>query len=149
MTDDDVFKGLHQTNAITGKPYKSVVEPNDIEAVITRLETGKDKSEEIWKFARYFDNPKFWTNPGTSDTVVTEQDGCYVPMTKTEPVPEQFELYNLTKDPLEKTNLADPAFATIESAIIQSVLTKMLEEQCRQKRLDTNEWESSWYAKLQ
>ncbi len=58
-----------------------------------------------------------------------------MPMTKTEPVPEQFELYNLTKDPLEKTNLADPAFATIESAIIQRVLTKILEEQCRQKRL--------------
>ena len=135
MTDDDVFKGLHQTNAITGKPYKSVVEPNDIEAVITRLETGIDKSEEIWKFARYFDNPKFWTKPGTSDTVVTEQNGCYVPIIKTEPVPEQYELYNLTKDPLEKTNLADPAFATIESAIIQRVLTKVLEAQCRQKRL--------------
>ena len=40
-----------------------------------------------------------------------------------------------TKDPLEKTNLADPTFATIESAIIQRVLTKVLEEQCRQKRL--------------
>ena len=135
MTDDDVFKGLHQTNAITGKPYKSVVEPNDIEAVITKLETGIDKSDEIWKFARYFDNPKFWTNPGSSDTVITEQNGCYVPITKTEPVPEQYELYNLTKDPLEKTNLADPAFATIESAIIQRVLTKVLEEQCRKKRL--------------
>ncbi len=135
MTDDDVFKGLHQTNAITGKPYKSVVEPNDIEAVITRLETGTDKSEEIWKFARYFDNPKFWTNPGSSDTVITEQDGCCVPITKTEPVPEQFELYNLTKDPLEKTNLADPAFATNESAITQRVLSKILEDQCRQKRL--------------
>jgi len=135
MTDDDVFKGLHQINTITGKPYKSVVEPNDIEAVITKLVTGIDKSDEIWKFARYFDNPKFWSKPGTSDTVVTEQNGCYVSIIKTEPVSEQYELYNLTKDPLEKTNLADPAFATIESAIIQRVLTKVLEEQCRQKRL--------------
>ncbi len=143
MTDDDVFKGLNQTNAITGRPYESVVEPNDIEAVITRLGTGKDKSKEIWKFARYFDNPKFWTNPGSSDTVVTEQDGCYVPMVKTEPVPEQFELYNLTQDPLEKTNLADPAFATIESAIIQRILTEILEEQCRQKRLTPTSGEVS------
>jgi len=135
MTDDDVFKGLQQTNAITGKPYSSVIEPNDIEAVITTLETGIDKGDEKWKFARYFDNPKFWTNPGTSDTVVIEQNGCFVPITKTEPVAEQYELYNLTKDPLEKTNLADPAFATIESGIIQCVLTKLLEEQCRQKRL--------------
>ena len=126
MTDDNVFKGLQQTNAITGKPYKTVVEPSDIEAVITKLETGKDKSEEIWKFARYFDNPKFWTVPGSSDTVIIEQDGCCVPVTKTEPVPEQYELYNLTKDPLEKTNLADPAFATIESAITQRVLARYL-----------------------
>ncbi|CAM3228598.1 sulfatase-like hydrolase/transferase [Filibacter tadaridae] len=135
MTDDDVFKGLNQTNAVTGKPYTSVVEPNDIEAVITTLETGKNSSEEIWKFARYFDNPQFWTEPGCADTVVTGlDDGCESTI-KTEPVPEQFELYNLTQDPLEEKNLADPVFATTKSAIIQSVLMKTLEEQCRLKRI--------------
>ena len=35
MTDDDISKGLHQTNPVTGKPYESVVQPSHIEAVIT------------------------------------------------------------------------------------------------------------------
>ncbi|OAH61206.1 hypothetical protein AWH49_13515 [Domibacillus aminovorans] len=41
----------------------------------------------------------------------------------------------LTVDPLEEKNLADPAFATEQSANIQQVLTRMLEEQCKQKRI--------------
>ena len=135
MTDDDVSKGSHQTNAVTGKPYESVAQPSHIEAVITTLETGRNKSKEIWKFGRYFDNPHFWTDPGCSDTVVTNRDECCVTTIKIEPVPDQFELYNHTKDPLEKSNLADPAFATIESAIIQQILTTTLKDQCKQKRL--------------
>ncbi|WP_318616365.1 sulfatase-like hydrolase/transferase [Sporosarcina sp. YIM B06819] len=136
MTDDDISKGLHQTNQITGKPYDSVVQPSHIEAVITKLETGQSNEQEIWKFARYYDNPQFWSNPGVSDTVTTEQDGNCVTTTKTQPVPDQFELYNLTKDPLEENNLADPSLATEESAIVQCKLEKLLFEQCKEKRLE-------------
>ncbi len=135
MTDDDVTKGLHQTNPVTGIPYESVVQPSSIEAIITTLETGEMNKKELWKFARYYDNPQFWSEPGQSDTVITEQDGCCVTTTKVEPVPEQYELYNLTKDSLETNNLANPAFATEQNRIIQQQLTVMLEEQCLQKRL--------------
>ncbi|MER2091033.1 MAG: sulfatase-like hydrolase/transferase [Sporosarcina sp.] len=136
MTDDDISKGMHQTNPITGKPYESVVQPSHIEAVITTLDTGQKNEKEIWKFARYFDNPQFWSDPGISDTVMTEQDGCCVTTIKTEPVPEQFELYNLTRDPLEEVNLADPTCATEESCIIQRQLEKILVDQCKLKRLE-------------
>ncbi|MFJ7936243.1 sulfatase-like hydrolase/transferase [Sporosarcina sp. NPDC096371] len=136
MTDDDISKGLHQTNQVTGKTYESVVQPSHIEAVITKLETGISHTQEIWKFARYYDNPQFWSEPGVSDTVITDHDGSCVTAIKTEPVPEQFELYNLTKDPLEEINLADPSLATEESAIIQRRLEKILYNQCRQKRLE-------------
>lgn len=135
MTDDDVTKGLHQTNPVTGIPYESVLQPSSIEAVITTLETGEMNKKEMWKFACYYDNPQFWSDPGKSDTVITEKDSCCVTTTKVEPVPSQFELYNLTKDPLEKINLAFPAFATEESLIIQGRLTILLEEQCKRKRL--------------
>ena len=135
MTDDDISKGLHQTNAVTGKPYESVVQPSHIEAVITTLETGTANEREIWKFARYYDNPQFWSDPGVSDTVITRQGDSCMTETKTEPVPEQYELYNLTKDPLERINLADPSHATTESTVIQKRLRKLLFEQCKQKRL--------------
>ncbi len=135
MSDDDISKGLHQTNPVTGIPYESVVQPSHIEAIITRLEIGESNKKATWKFARYYDNPQFWSDPGVSDTVVTMQGDQCVTTTKTEPVPEQFELYNLTIDPLEKKNLADPAFATEETVVIQHRLKKVLEAQCKQKRL--------------
>ena len=106
MTDDDVTRGLNQTT-LTGQPYKSVVQPNHIEAVITMLKTGKTK-KEIWKFARYYDNPQFWSNPGCSDTGIIELEDGFDTITKQYPVPEQYELYNLTTDPLEEINLAHP-----------------------------------------
>ncbi|WP_391205931.1 sulfatase-like hydrolase/transferase [Psychrobacillus sp. L4] len=135
MTDDDVSKGLNQTNPVTGIPYESVVQPNHIEAVIATLETGKMKEKENWKLARYFDNPMFWSSPANVDITITEENNLCVTTIKEEPIPEQFELYNVTRDPLEQVNLADPSLATTESAIIQQILTKTLEQQCKQKRL--------------
>ncbi|WP_391118670.1 sulfatase-like hydrolase/transferase [Psychrobacillus sp. L3] len=135
MTDDDVSKGLNQTNPVTGVPYESVVQPNHIEAVITTLETGKMKEKETWKLARYFDNPMFWSSPGNVDITITEINNFCVTTIKEEPIPEQFELYNVTRDPLEQVNLADHSLATNESAIIQQILTKTLEQQGKQKRL--------------
>ncbi|MBM7573375.1 sulfatase-like hydrolase/transferase [Aquibacillus albus] len=144
MTDDDITRGLNQTSA-TGEPYESVTQPNHIEAVITTVKTGNNNEKEIWKFARYFDNPQFWSDPGSSDTVQTEgepidnkhNDQCSlcITTTKTTPVPNQYELYNLTTDPLEEINLANPSNATPKSKIIQQLLTTTLENQCNQKRL--------------
>ncbi|QBP40193.1 sulfatase-like hydrolase/transferase [Paenisporosarcina antarctica] len=127
MTDDDVTKGLNQTT-VTGKPYKSVVQPNHIEAVITKLKTGAGNVKEIWKFARYFDNPQFSSNSDANEFDETEE--C-----PNAPVSDEFELYNLTKDPLEEKNLADPIFATEETALIQQLLTVILKDQSKQKRL--------------
>lgn len=144
MTDDDFTKGLNQVS-VSGKSYESVVQPNHIEAIITTLLTGKDRTEEVWKFSRYFDNPQFWSNPGIDDQTVLQRGESYkecddkiglcITETKEEPVPDQFELYNLTLDPLEEENLANEAFQTPESRVIMNLLNSALEEQCRQKRL--------------
>lgn len=119
MTEDNVFKGLHQTNPITGRPYEQVVQPSSIEAVFASLQTGCNKEYETWKFARYFDNSQFWSDPGVSDTTLVEEEGCLVEVVKTEPVCDQFEIYNLTEDPLEMKNLADPTHASEESEVIR------------------------------
>lgn len=144
MTDDDFTKGLNQVSFL-GVPYESVVQPNSVETVVTNLDTGEDNTKELWKYTKYFDNPQFWTTPGCEDNVtITEcsKEVCdnvtcstCITTTKTTPVESEYELYNLTQDPLEEYNLADPEFSTPESITVQRVLEKLLEEQCRLKRL--------------
>ncbi|KXH81910.1 sulfatase-like hydrolase/transferase [Sporosarcina sp. HYO08] len=133
MTDDHVSKGLRQANAVTGKAYESVIQPCSIEAVVAMLETGKNGRKEKWKFGRYFDNPQFWTSPGESDAILNKKD-CTT-QRKEQPVLDEFELYNLTEDPLEQKNLADPMHCTKETIEVQRVLMKILKAERKQKRL--------------
>lgn len=140
MTDDDPSRGDNQQNFI-GIAYDSVKQPNHIECVITRI------GADLWKYTRYFDNPQFWSNPGTpgspsvKDVVLKpvppqpEPPGeiivAYTKRTKYQPEPEEFEMYNLSNDPLELDNLAGkPAHAPTEA-----ILRNLLREQCQQKRL--------------
>jgi choline-sulfatase len=98
--------------------YQPVKQPNDVEAVIARMEDG-----HIWKLV---DNPRFWSTPPAPDTppqdVVhsppllmprTRKDGCYtVPYqvkVKSTPVHEQFEMYDVSEDAMELCNLANNA----------------------------------------
>ncbi|WP_085993343.1 sulfatase-like hydrolase/transferase [Oceanobacillus senegalensis] len=144
MTDDEVTKGLNQVN-VTGEPYEAVIQPNHIESIITKLPTGKNQIEEIWKFSRYFDNPQFWSDPNNEDRVTeknkdkpvseTKYASICITTTQSHPIPDQFELYNLTRDPFEEINLTHPQHETAESKIIQHILTKILKEQRKQKRL--------------
>lgn len=140
MTDDEPSRGNSQEN-IFGVGYDSVVQPNHIECVIAEIDG------EIWKFARYFDNPQFWSDPapfqGPPKDVVEhvaeapEDAEGTVEVTATkrikfEPEPEEFELYNVTADPLELTNLADdPAYADRRSQ-----LSEMLDAEREAKRLN-------------
>lgn len=144
MTDDDVTKGLSQISEI-GTPYNSVAQPNHIETVIAYLQTGQNNNNELWKFSRYFDNPQFWSKPGIEDQLteieyqspITQQVTISVSkMTKrTNPITEQYELYNLSKDPLETKNLADPSNVNVRTGLIQSIMMGLLIEQREQKRL--------------
>ncbi len=140
MTDDDITRGLDQVNWF-GWQYNSVIQPNHVETVIATIETSRGE-KEIWKYSRYFDNPQFWTSPGTKDDVMREfgpedpiRGGvkaavCFT-TEKTEPVAEEYEMYNITLDPFEEHNLAgDPMYSAMERR-----LAGMLEEQRCLKRL--------------
>jgi choline-sulfatase len=95
---------------------------------------------------RYFDNPRFWSSPPApgvqpQDVVVAPpprlpaQDGQYTlpyqVMVKSTPLPDEFEMYDVSADPMELSNLAaDPAYAACRAQLLQ-----LLEEQRRAKRL--------------
>ncbi|HWK53610.1 MAG TPA: sulfatase-like hydrolase/transferase [Hyphomicrobiales bacterium] len=139
MTDDDPSRGLNQQNLV-GLSYASVTQPNHIESVITRL------NGSLWKYSRYFDNPQYWSSPGTpgqsgvQDAVAQEvgnknEPGTY-PVTyrkqlKTTPEPEEFELYNLSQDAMELVNLAGRPIAEQ----VEAQLKTLLAQQSAAKRL--------------
>lgn len=144
MTDDDPSRGLDQDNW-TGIATKSVVQPNHLETVIARLDDGS--GPKVWKYSRYFDNPQFWSSPGTpgasgvEDVVqlqrgeIPSEDGTYVipyeATVKHTPRPDEFEMYNVGDDPMELHNLDNDGIHTAQ----QDLLATLLQQQCAQKRL--------------
>lgn len=130
MTDDEVSEGQSQFNPATGGFYHSVVQPNHVETVIAVLR-GKGGAEEVWKYSRYFDNQEFWTSPYQYDVVHLGDEQ----QTRTQPAPDEFEMYNLTLDPLEETNLCHPSNRTEETRLRERELQALLAEQNARKRL--------------
>ena len=151
MTDDDPTRGL-QMNRRLGMGYYPIVKPHNVETVIARLDDGK-----LWKYTRYFDSPQYWSSPGTPgvddpDTpwvdvkdvlrVQMQPDPepevyrqpevvpCELTATAT-PMPDEFEMYNLTDDPSELRN----RYGEADYLSQQTMLAQLLQEQCAQKRL--------------
>jgi len=113
---------------------------------VARLSDGK-----VWKYSRYFDNPQFWSSPGTpgveseaEDVVLDRKQKIpdpevdreltyllYEVTVKATPKPDEFEMYNVTDDPMETDNKYNQARYSGERA----ELARLLAEQCKQKRL--------------
>ena len=101
---------------------------------------------EVWKYSRYFDNPQFWSDPDpdegvAKDVVVSIQDTpidipSEHPVTGTKrvkvtPAAVEFEMYNVTQDPMELHKLSGlSAYAAMEAR-----LAALLAEQRQLKRL--------------
>ncbi len=140
MTDDDPSRGPDQATA-SGIDYNSVVQPNHLETVIATL------GGKVWKYTRYFDNPQFWTSPGdpgqsgVEDVVSLQrqptptESGTYpigYSMTvKRSPASDEFEMYNVTDNPMELRNLYDNG----RFGGVRTLLAALLREQCARKRL--------------
>jgi choline-sulfatase len=153
MTDDEVSRGLEQVG-FDSHMYSAITQPNHLETVVAALKTGSNGMIEKWKYTRYFDTPQFWSDPPgepppdhlppetppQGEDIVTliggnvDQAGSKRATTtvKYQPVSDQVEVYNLTRDPLELANLAysrDPStIATVDR------LRRLLERQRRLKR---------------
>ena len=70
---------------------------SSFEAVVSTID------DHLWKLVRTYDDPATWTEPGVRQLAA---NGVAGPEYRTEPIPDEWELYDLTSDPTEARNLA-------------------------------------------
>jgi hypothetical protein len=87
------------------------------------------------------DNQQFWTVPGERDERLRGRHTDTV----TEPEPDEYELYDLTNDPIEARNLAHPSNADDRSRALQQTMLTLLGEQLAAKRLTPSTGEVPGY----
>ncbi|MFM8597537.1 MAG: sulfatase-like hydrolase/transferase [Verrucomicrobiota bacterium] len=137
MTDDQIFRGAQNVSGL-GLTYAPVVQPASVESVVAYLPTGADNGMERWKYVRYWDNPAIWTTPNVQDVLtivpgLVDKPGTRVAVTTVKtpnptdgqiaPPADQFEMYNLTADPAELTNLVGNADYSVQQAALAKILT--------------------------
>ena len=152
MSDDQPFKGDNAVSLL-GQSYEPVQQPSCVETVVTYLPTGPAGTKERWKFTRYWDNPQTWSTPDVQDVQtfvpgLVNQPGNRVATTTVKaasptsgqiaPPPDQFELYNVTIDPTEMTNL----YANGASLGTLKIMQALLQAERTAKRLEpvTKPW---------
>ena len=85
----------------------------NVEAVVVPLDG------TTWKLARTFDDPATWSDPHVRHLSVRSRGG---PSYRTEPIPDQWELYDLGADPIEAVNRwDDPAAAVVQEHLVDEL----------------------------
>ncbi len=75
------------------------------------------RTVHLWKLVRIFDDPATWTEPGVRHLASTGPGG---PEYRTEPLDDQWELYDLEADPIEATNRwGDPVAADVQAGMVE------------------------------
>ncbi|HKO58676.1 MAG TPA: sulfatase-like hydrolase/transferase [Thermoanaerobaculia bacterium] len=122
-TTDDVAQGLKQ---VTGqKHWHNVLPPSCVETIVVELDGA------VWKYSRYYVDQQDYSaisNP----TLQNARD-------RVQSIPDQYEMYKLTDDQLETTNLVHPGNETRESIVMRPRLQRMLDEQRALKALTPRE----------
>lgn len=89
----------------------------NVEAVVAHHEG------TLYKVVRTFDDPATWTEPHVRQLSIRRPDGTAY---RSEPIPDQWELYDLDADPIERVNLAHvpDAAATFDALKAQLARTR-------------------------
>ena len=144
-TDDEISEGNETAKspfmriARALHRYSTVKQPNHLQTVIAEVDV--DGEQHLVKFSLYYDNAQFWTVPGERDERLQRRKTTTV----TEPEPDEYELYDLTLDPIEERNLAHPRNADDRSRALQQTMLVLLTEQLAAKRLSPTAGEVPGY----
>ena len=72
--------------------------------VRVREDTAAGGAAHLWKLVRSFDDPATWTEPGVRHLAADDMGG---PVYRSDPLDDQWELYDLSDDPVEARNRWD------------------------------------------
>ncbi len=95
--------------------------PANFESIVSRVAEGDAAGggDRLWKIVRSFDDPDTWTEPGVRHLASTGVGGH---LYRTEPLPDQWELYDLDTDPIEAENRwNDPDTAAVFALLVERV----------------------------
>jgi arylsulfatase A-like enzyme/putative intracellular protease/amidase len=87
----------------------------NFESLVVRVEDADGGAGHLWKIVRSFDDPDTWTEPGVRHLAATGPAGATY---RTEPLPDQWELYDLDADPIEADNRWDDPSAAAVFALL-------------------------------
>ena len=119
MTRDNVLEGDTGASAAARALGRTVKPPAPLRIMVPAhvaanfeglvVRVGDDDREvggagHLWKLVRTFDDPSTWTEPGVRHLATTGIGGDAY---RTEPLDDQWELYDLTADPIEAHNRWD------------------------------------------
>jgi putative intracellular protease/amidase len=120
QTRDNVFEGDSESSAVARRlgrgdrppaPLRIRVPAHvgaNVEGIVGRVEEGDATggAGRLWKLVRTFDDPATWTEPGVRHLAA---DGPAGRRYRSEPLADQWELYDLDADPAESDNrVGDP-----------------------------------------
>ncbi len=120
MTRDNMLEGDSGASGLSRQLKRTINPPAPLriripahtaanfEGLVVRVEaTVPGGGGHLWKLVRSFDDPSTWTEPGVRQLAAT---GLAGEVYRTNPLDDQWELYDLTDDPTEADNRwSDPA----------------------------------------
>lgn len=113
MTRDNMLEGDSIASGL-GRHLKQTANPpaplrirvpahvgSNFEGLVVRVDEASGGFGHLWKLVRSFDDPATWTEPGVRHLAASGFGG---PAYRSSPVDDQWELYDLTDDPIESGN---------------------------------------------
>ncbi len=136
ITRDNMLEGDGTASAVarargrTDAPYPFQIKvlphaATNVEAIVAVVDVSIDPEGHMWKLARTFDDPATWTEPGKRTLSARTPKG---PVYRTEPIPDQWELYDLISDPIEAINRCDDPIANAVRQHMETELDRVRSE---------------------
>jgi arylsulfatase A-like enzyme/putative intracellular protease/amidase len=136
MTRDNMLEGDSLASGVARKLGRAEHPPlplriqvpahvaSNFEGLVARVDDADAPGGEghLWKLVRTFDDPATWTEPGVRQLAATTLGGDAY---RTEPLADQWELYDLTADPIEADNRATDT----DSAAVRAHLVRQLKDE--------------------